>query len=407
MVFKQPLWAMSNQLVVGLDYERGRVNYSSVLEASYLVPFSDDPGYSFLTAANTGINVPNGTLGVHIANANDGLYLTDTLSLTDKLAVTLSGRYNHTRTAITDTGGNNPDLDGAHTFHRFNPAAGLTYQFRPALNFYGSYTESTRAPTPVELTCASPSAPCRLPNDFVADPDLNQVVARHVETGLRGNLDAPWNGKLRWQVGLFRTTNQQDILFQATGGAQSNEGFFANVGDTRRQGAEVSLSGNAFDDRLDWYANYTHLDATFRSEFAESSTNNPYADPVTGLIQVNKGDRIPGIPRQALKLGADYKITSELTAGGDVVYNSARYLRGDESNQIRPVGGYAVANLRASYRFNEHITVFARIENIFDRRYYNFGVLGNATDIYPDFTDPRFLSPGPPRGAWIGLAVDL
>jgi iron complex outermembrane receptor protein len=406
-VFKQPLGAMSNQLVVGLDSNQGRVNYSSILEASYLVPFAEDPSYTYLTAADTGINVPNDALGVHITNANDGMYLTDTLSLTDKLAVTVSARYNHTRTAITDTGGNSPDLDGSHTFHRFNPAAGLTYQFSAALNFYGSYTESTRAPTPVELTCASPVAPCRLPNDFVADPLLHQVVAKHIETGLRGTMQTPWNGTLHWQAGFFRTTNQQDILFQTTGGAQSNEGFFANVGDTRRQGAEVSLSGNAFDERLDWYANYTHLDATFRTAFAESSANNPNADPASGLIQVHRGDRIPGIPRQALKLGVDYKISGALSAGGDVVYNSARYLRGDESNQVRPVGGYAVANLRASYRFNEHIAAFARIENVFDRRYYSFGVLGDASGIYPDIADPRFLSPAAPRGTWIGITVDL
>jgi outer membrane receptor protein involved in Fe transport len=405
-VFKQPLWAMSNQLVAGVDYDRGRVNYGAVLEASYLVPFSSDPASSFFTASS-GIFVPDDALRVHIADANEGLYLTDTLSLSDSLAITLSGRYNRTRIVIADTGGGNPDLDGAHAFHRFNPAAGLTYQIRPAINFYASYAESTRAPTPVELTCASPDAPCRLPNDFVADPDLHQVVAKHIESGLRGNLNTPWTSKLHWQAGVFRTTNQKDILFQATGGAQSNQGFYANVGNTRRQGMEASLNGSACDDRLNWYASYTHLDATFRSAFVESSANDPYADAATGLIQVHKGDRIPGLPRQALKLGADYKITTGLTVGGDVVYNSARYLRGDESNQIGPLGGYAVANLRASYRVSGHVAVFARVENLFDRRYYSFGVLGNATAIYPAFTDPRFLSTGPPRGAWIGVSVDL
>jgi iron complex outermembrane receptor protein len=95
------------------------------------------------------------------------------------------------------------------------------------------------------------------------------------------------------------------------------------------------------------------------------------------------------------------------SVGSGVVYNSTRYLRGDESNQISPLAGYAVANLRASYRINGHVAVFARVENVFDRRYYSFGVLGNATAIYPAFTDPRFLSPGPPRGAWIAITADL
>ena len=405
-VFKQDVFNFKNQFVAGLDYDNGRVNYSSVLEASYLVPFSGDPNYSFVTAANTGILIPDDALAVHISDVNEGLYLTDTLSLTEKLAVTLSARYNHTHTVITDTSGDNPDLNGDHYFHRLNPSVGLTYQFSKELNFYSTYNESTRAPTPVELTCASPDAPCKLPNDFVADPDLKQVVARSVEAGFRGELDMPWQGTTHWQAGIYRTRNQDDIIFQSTGGAQSNEGFFANVGDTRRQGAEVSFNGKLFENRLDWFANYTYVDATFQTPFLENSANNPNADD-DGLIQVNKGDRIPGVPRNAVKIGFDYHIIPAVTIGADAVYNASQYLRGDESNLLQPIGGYTVVNLRGSYRINEHIALFARVENVFDKRYYNFGILGDATDIFPDFQDPRFLSPGMPRGEWVGVSVDF
>ena len=406
-VFKNDVFGMKNQFVAGLDIDHGRVNYASVLQAAYLVPFSGDPEHTFVTAANTGILVPDDALAVHISDANGGIYLTDTLSLTEKLGLTVSARYNHTHTVIADTGGNNPDLDGDHSFHRLNPAAGLTYQFGRELNFYAGYSESTRAPTPVELTCASPDAPCKLPNEFVADPDLEQVVAHSIEAGLRGNLHTPWHGSMHWQAGFFRTVNQNDILFQASGGAQSNEGFFANVGDTRRQGVEVSLNGKLFEQRLDWYANYAHVDATFRSAFSESSANNPHADPETGLIDVARGDRIPGVPRNAVKVGLDWRVLPALSVGGDIVYNSSQYLRGDESNRLAPIGGYAVVNLRGNYRINDNFAVFARIENLFDRGYSNFGILGDATGLYADFTDPRFVSPGAPRGSWIGFSVDL
>jgi iron complex outermembrane recepter protein len=406
-VFKQDLLGMKNQFVAGVDYDNGRVNYSSVLEASFLEPFAGDPNYSFVTAADTGIFVPDDALSVHITDVNEGVYFTDTLSLTDKLAMTLSARYNHTHTKIEDTTGDNPDLNGDHSFHRVNPALGLTYQFGREFNFYGGFSESTRAPTPVELTCSSPDAPCKLPNEFVADPDLKQVVARSWEAGFRGVINTPWNGSTHWQAGLFRTVNEDDIIFQSTGGAQSNEGFYANVGDTRRQGVELSLNGKLFDNRLDWYANYAYIDATFQTPFLENSANNPNADEDTGLIQVNKGDRLPGVPRSALKIGLDYRVTTELSLGGDIVYNSSQYLRGDESNLSPQIGGYAIFNLRGSYHINDHVTVFARVENVFDHKYYNFGIFGDATAIYPDFTDSRFLSPGTPRGAWVGVTLDL
>ena len=405
-VLKQPLFGLRNQLVVGVDVDRGRVNYTSLLEAATFVVDPRRP-YSLITGADSGILIPDAALAVRITTASEGVYLTDTLQLSERAAVTMSGRYNATHTVIADQTGLNPDLDGDHRFHRFNPSLGFTYQWNPALNFYASYSESTRAPTPVELTCASPDAPCKLPNDFVADPALRQVVAQSVEAGLRGDIDDVRWGKLHWQFGVFRTTNRNDLLFQSTGGAQSNEGFYANVGATRRQGVEVALNGRAFDDRLQWYANYARLDATFRATFEETSANSPAADPVSGLIMVSKGDRIPGLPRNAFKLGADLDLGRGFNVGAGLVYNSAQYLRGDESNEVGPIGGFAVVNLRLRYRINEHFAAFARADNVFDRRYSNFGILANASGTYAAVGDARFVSPGAPRAGWIGFSAEL
>ncbi|MEL6184116.1 MAG: hypothetical protein AAFU79_05785 [Myxococcota bacterium] len=49
------------------------------------------------------------------------------------------------------------------------------------------------------------------------------------------------------------------------------------------------------------------------------------------------------------------------------------------------------------------MTIFGRIENLFDNRYENFGLLGEADEVFPNFEDNRFLGPGAPLGAWIGL----
>ncbi|HEX6834204.1 MAG TPA: TonB-dependent receptor [Rudaea sp.] len=400
-VFKRALFGRKNQFVAGVDDDHGRVNYTSVLEAAQLIV---DPGrpLSSLTSADSGVFVPDAALSVHGTTQTEGLYATDTLGLTDRLALTASARYNHTRSVIRDRTGANPDLNGNHSFERLNPALGFTYQLTPAANLYGGYSESTRAPTAVELTCASPDAPCKLPNEFVADPPLKQVVAKNWELGLRGNL-----GTTRWKAGVFRTTNADDIVFQSTGGAQSNEGFFANIGDTRRQGFEASLGGRAFGGRIDWFANYTHLDARFLAPFIETSANHPDADPDTGLLQVARNDRLPGLPQNTFKVGADAAITPQFTLGGDVLYNSAQYLRGDEANLLAPIGGFAIVNLRAVYRFGTHCSAWVRVQNVFDRRYSDFGVIGNATTVLPQFIDPRLLSPGAPRAGWIGFSFDL
>ncbi|MGN6518097.1 MAG: TonB-dependent receptor [Dokdonella sp.] len=395
-----PLAGRENQLVVGLDANDGRLRFDSAVEAAML----DADRH---TSADSGLFIPDAALAVRSRTRSLGLYATDTLSLTERLALTLSARGNHTRTTITDPGGENPDLDGRHRFSRINPAAGFTWRWSDALNAYAGYSESTRAPTPVELTCADEDAPCKLPNQFLSDPPLEQVVAKGWEAGLRGALvDARGGDRLDWRVGAFRTTNTDDILFQATGGTQSNEGFFANVGDTRRQGLQAGISGTSFGRRLAWHANASWLDATYRSAFVENSAHHPDADD-DGLIAVRRGDRIPGLPRASVKLGADFAFTPAWSLGGDVVANTGQYLRGDEANRLARTGGWAVVNLRAEWSLNAHASVFARVDNVFDRRYVTFGTLGDASEVFDAFDDPRFLGPAAPRGAWVGVRLSL
>ena len=143
---------------------------------------------------------------VEAAVQNIGIYATNTFSITPQLGLTLSGRYNRTAVVLRDQIG--VELNGDHTFDRFNPAVGLTYQVYSRFSLYGSYSESSRVPTPVELTCADPDTPCRLPNAFVADPPLDQVVTKTFEMGFRGEF-----GEISWNADLFQGTSFDDLIF--------------------------------------------------------------------------------------------------------------------------------------------------------------------------------------------------
>lgn len=232
---------------------------------------------------------------------------------------------------------------------------GVTWQVHSEHNLYAGYSESSRAPTPIELACnegvfdlavahaiAEGEDPddvdfeCRLPNAFLADPPLDDVVARSVELGARGFL-----GDTNYSLGLFNTTNHDDILFQTTG---RSTGLFAIVDKTRRRGLEASLGGQW--QALRWFAGYSYIEAIFADDFQALSPNHDFADD-EGEISVDNGDRIPGIPRNQFKLSTDYTLREGFSVGLDVVSNSDQVLRGDESNQLDPVSGYTVVNLRA------------------------------------------------------------
>jgi outer membrane receptor protein involved in Fe transport len=291
-------------------------------------------------------------------------------------------------------------LNGDHRFSRFNPAAGLAYDLTPGINLYGGYSESNRAPTAMELTCADPDDPCRLPNAFLSDPPLEQVVARTWEAGVRGT-----RAGLSWHLGLFQTVNQDDILF-ISAGALTNEGYFDNVGETLRRGLELSLNGSLLDSRLDWFLSYTRLRATFEEDLTLSSPNNPFA--VGGEIAVQPGDRLPGLPENLLKAGLTYQLTTKLSVGTDLQYSSSLVMRGDEANLDAEIDGYTVVDLRGEYQLNDRFRFFAKVENLFDTEYETFGLYGQADEVLgPAYDNPRFLSPGSPRAFYAGIRASF
>jgi outer membrane receptor protein involved in Fe transport len=386
--FAGELGGRENRFTIGVTHDEADVEFGASSELGALDATRQ--------AVAGGVFVGEAFTGLETATSSTGIYFSNLFTFGERTALTVSGRYNRTHVVLEDL--LEDDLDGDHTFQRFNPAVGLTVG-SDAFTFYAGYSEASRAPSPVELTCADEDDPCRLPNAFVADPPLTQVVAKTFEAGLRGE----WSDG-RWHAGLFRTTNDDDILF-VSAGALTNEGFFDNVGETRRDGFEANLVGTA-GERLTWSLDYTYLDATFREDFSVMSPNHPAA--VDGEIEVESGDRLPLIPEQLLKAGIRFAFSDAFTLGADVVASSGAYFRGDEGNLLDELDGYSVVNVRAEYRFGQRASLFLAIDNLLDAEYETFGVFGEADDVLGDeFDEPFFVGPGAPRAAWIGVRLEL
>lgn len=398
--FHHKLFGRDNQLIGGASYDYGNAHYRADTELGTLTP---DRGVN-----GGGVLLDESHVRLNTETDHYGIFLTDTLSLTDKLDVTVSGRYNLSHLYLKDQYGD--ELNGSHSFNRINPAAGLTYALLPELTFYGNYSESSRVPTPMELSCADPDAPCKLPNAFVSDPPLQQVVANSWEGGFRGKLKLLPMGQMNWNAGFFHVINNNDIIFQADRTGASSRGYFDNVGKTQRQGAEAGLSG-LFYERWHWSANYTFIDATYQTAFSSLSPAHPGADEDTGTIDVRPGNKIPGIPAHQFKFSTDVDLVPEWTLGFDMNFNSGQYLRGDEANLTAKLPAFVVFNLRSEYRFNEHFTLFGRVNNLFDREYANFGTWAETGDVLEDVGIPnkssRFVGVGAPRAAWIGIRLTL
>jgi outer membrane receptor protein involved in Fe transport len=382
---KGRIFGRGNRATVGVAYDRHETRFAQREAEADLVPSGNSVGTSRAGDFETQVDV-------YTRQQHFGVYAADTFDLTERLALTLAGRYQHVGIEIRDRTGENTDLRGDHSFARFSPAVGLTFQALSNLTLFGSYSEGFRAPTPAELTCADPNAPCNLPNAFLADPPLDPVIARTYEFGARGKL--PLGDGQRWSVSFFRTDLRDDILFTTveTGGG----GFFQNVDHTRRQGVEVGAQGGS--KRLKYFASYAFVDATYQTDVTLASVTDPDG------VRVKAGDRIPGIPQHNLKIGAEFAVLENLWVGGNVIGASGSYLRGDDGNRLPKVGGYTILNLHARYTPIKHLELWARIDNATNADYATAGALN-----FNAFADPiaveRFVAPGAPIAGWVGAKV--
>jgi iron complex outermembrane recepter protein len=370
----------------------------SVLPSPYFVATPEGAG-STATPVNLDAN-----------NKYYGVYMTDTFDVTNALSATLTGRYNIAKVDLADRNGDL--LDGNNRFTHLDPSAGVTYKIMSALTVYGSYAINNRAPTASELECANPAAPCLLPTNLASDPPLKQVVSNTAEVGARGTVSDASLGKFAWDLSVYRTVSENDIYGISTTIAS---GYFQNVGSTRREGGDLDLKYQF--KKVSAYLQYSYLKATFRSAFLEPSPANPFQD-ANGNVEVNVGDELPLIPKTRVKLGADIKILPDWSVGGTWSYIGPSYYRGDEDNLNPELPGYAVAGLRTSYQINKNVLVFANIQNLFDRHYSTFGILGDPTGVGapgvpadgvlgdPD-VDPRFESPAMPRAYFGGVKISF
>jgi iron complex outermembrane receptor protein len=406
----EKLLGHGNSFAVGATVDTSITNFVSgtelgVIDASLTVLPSP-----YFVATPEGVDSTATPVSLNANNKYYSVYLTDTFDVVDALSVTLNGRYNIAKVDLSDRDG--AALNGNNRFTHFDPSAGVTYKIMPAMTVYGSYAVNNRAPTASELECANPAAPCLLPTNLASDPPLRQVVSKTVELGARGTLSDRSLGKFGWNLSVYRTNSENDIYGVSTSIAS---GFFQNVGSTRREGADLDLTYQA--EKVSAYLQYSYLKATFRSALLEPSPANPFQD-ANGNIQVSVGDELPLIPKSRVKLGADIMVLARWSVGGTVSYIGPSFYRGDEANLNPELPGYTIVSMRTSYQFGKHVQVFANIQNLFDRRYSTYGILGDPTGVGapgvpaggefgdPD-VDPRFQSPAMPRAYFGGVKISF
>ncbi len=407
----QPLFGLSNYFTAGGSIDHGSIAFQSNSTLGHEFPNLDVAVDAGVPGAGNIIHTL-GNLGyapVDLGATTDyyGLYAVDALDLTDALTITAGLRINAADISGRDRSGSASELTGSHGYGHVNPLAGLTYKFDDAVSLFGGYSEANRAPTPLELDCASQTQPCLLENALVGDPPLAQVVTHTYQAGARGALTGlSGNDRLTWGVTLFRSDSDNDIVALAS--TIAGRGYFTNVPLTRRQGVDLATGFQG----QGWsaYASYSYLDATYQFTGTLASPNNPSSD-ANGNVLVMSGNHIPMSPANTLKAGGDVTIMDGLSLGGELTFTGSRYFDGDPSNLNSKLPGYVVINLRAAYDITPQWQVFGLADNVLNNHSATYGTYFSPDDtmglLNPPLSDPRTLTLAQPITFQLGLKLKL
>ena len=388
------LSGFSSELIVGASYTKGDVNYAA--DTTFGILENESAQDSRTVLPIDGLMAQEARVRLDVDTTAWSLFFMNSTQLSSAVSLNLGGRFNRDHIVMEDLiDDGEGSLDGNHRFTQFNPAVGvdITIDEQSQLNL--AISQSSRTPSPAELSCADEDDPCRLPNGFVADPPLDQVVTQTIEANYTTRID-----NIDLMLNVFHSRSKDDIIFQQAGSVASR-GYFINVDETQRQGVEFSV-GSTWE-KLTYRLNYNYLNATYESTFTSFSPFNPQGPDRL----VTPGDKIPGQPEHLVKLYADYALTNKARLGAEVISASSQYFRGDEANENEKIDGYVIANIYASYRFNDTFTASLRVNNVFDKDYETFGTYGEADevleDIYPDVEGAEFVGPAQPRMVSVNL----
>ena len=263
----------------------------------------------------------------------------------------------------------NPDDSGERTLRAMSPSAGIVWRSSALMSFYGNVSSSFETPTTTELGNKEDGS-------AGINPDLQPQRTVTFELGTKGLLGGTG---VRWDIAAFEAHAQDELVpFDIPNG--NGRRYYRNAGRTLRRGGEVGVDAEAGVVAL--HAAYSY--SRFRYVSYSVGTTS-YA-----------GRRIPGVPAQALMMGATSHVgTFSLSATADL----AGAIDVDDANSAQ-APGRAIFGMAAGHEIHAGGTILSPLIAL-----QNIGGVRSVGSVSVNATGGKFYEPAPGRTLLVRLAV--
>jgi len=275
--------------------------------------------------------------------------------------------------------GVNGDDSGSVSYSAVNPTLGVVFRPSPLSSLHIAYGRGFETPTLNELAYR-PDGTAGL------NTDLQAANSDNFELGAK----LQWTPTLLVTAAIFDITTRNDLVVLSNSGGRSGYG---NVAKTKRDGAELVFDWRV-SPRLSAYASAAYINARFDTAFLTCVT----APCLTPSVPVAAGNKLPAVPAGTGYVEIKYR-GEWADLGAQARAQSVLYV--DDRNSDR-AAGYATINLTAARTLEvlgRKTRVFARLDNVVDRRYAGSVIVNEANG--------RFFEPAPGRTWLLGLDMVL
>ncbi|EMI6791262.1 TonB-dependent siderophore receptor, partial [Acinetobacter baumannii] len=255
----------------------------------------------------------------------NSIYAATRLHLNEDLKLLLGANY-----VQAESKGESYSSPMSYSESKVSPYVGLTYNFTPEYTGYMSYTSIFRPQTGI-------------------DKDTNQALKPIEGKSYEMGVKSSWlDDRLTGTLSVFKTEQNNYPLRNSDGNPLNRK---VPTSDLESQGVEVGLSGQ-ITDNVNLSFGYAQFSIKDTKNGGEARTYNP---------------------NQTLNLLTTYTppVLPKLKVGAGLQWQDGIKLYDSNVNGTIKQDAYALVNLMASYEVNDHITLQANGNNIFDKKYLN------------------------------------
>ena len=265
--------------------------------------------------------------------------------------------------------------DTSVSFSQWSPKFGATWAFNPTHSGWVGYSHGFRAPSESQLFRPSVATSAASATALAGlSVGLKPIQADQVELGFRGA-----QGALSYETVVYDLTKRDDLVSQRD--LSTNVTTNVNAGKTTHRGIEIGL-GWAFH-------------SAWRVDTAFSYAVHRYADWVTATADFS-GKEMEAAPRVMANTRLTWMPGPAQFVQFEWVKIGSYFLEASNSPTYGKYAGHDLFNLRAAWALSKRLGVFARLDNLTDKRWADSAQVSSNTAVY---------SPGLPRTFYAGIDV--